>query len=147
VGAVVVGSRAGAGAGFALGCGGALPLAFLLFAVLGAMHLGQVQLVSPASGVGAASRAGVALLGRRLGAVVALFTLFFATSLALGLVEAGAGLALGGMLRGQPLAYGVTQGLLLVVQLMVSAFLGLLLVASFVALARSERHFAPEAAA
>ena len=145
--AVVVGSRAGAGTGFALGCGGALPLTFLLFAVLGAMHLGQVQLVAPASGVGAATRAGVALLGRRLAAVVALFALFFATSLAIGLAEAGAGLALSGALAGQPLAHGVAQGLLLVVQLMVSAFLNLLLVASFVALARSERRLEPEAAA
>jgi hypothetical protein len=145
--AVALGGRAGAGAGWAIGCGGALPLVFLFFALVGAMSLGQVELVPPASGVGAATRAGVALLGRRLGAAVALFVLYFATTLVVGVVEAGAGLALSGALSGRPLAHGVAQGAMFLVQLMVSAFLNLVLVAAFVALARSERRLVADAAA
>lgn len=147
VAAAAIGGSRGIVSGLALGCGGALPLGFLLFAVLGAMSLGQVELVPPASGVLQATRAGVTLLGRRLAAAVALFVLFFFASFAIGTVEAGVGLGLLGSLAGRPWALGTAQTVLLVVQWMISAFLNLVLVASFVALVRGERSVTPEAAA
>lgn len=147
VAAAVAGGTRGIAAGLALGCGGALPLLFLLFAVLGAMTLGQVELVPRDSGVVPASRAGLRLLGRRLAAAVALFALFFLASVAIGTFEAGVGLAAAGVLVERPLALGTVQGALFIVQLMLSAFLNLVLVASFVALVRGERSVSTEATA
>lgn len=145
--AAMLSGTAGWGAALALGCGGALPLFFLLFAVLGAMTLGQVELVPPESGVRKASETGVALLGRRLGAAVALFALFFLTSMAVGMVEAGLGFVFSAKLGARGVAFGLAQGALFAVQLMISALLNLVLAATFVALARSESRLAAEAAA
>jgi hypothetical protein len=132
-------------AGLAVGCGASLPLIFLFLAALGAMSLGQIDLVAPESGVLAASRAGTRLLAQRLGAAVALFVLLIAAAMALGIFEAGLGLALTAALAGSPAAALAAQIVLFVVQVMLSTLLNLVFAAAFVALVRGERR--PPAAA
>jgi hypothetical protein len=137
--AMAVGGTAGGVAGLAVGCGAALPLLFVFFAALGAMSLGQVELVPPASGVRAASRAGTRLLGRRLLATVSLFVLLFTAALALGLVEAGVGLVVVAAFAGAPAVAAAAQVVLFILQVMVSTLLNLVFAGAFVALVRSER--------
>lgn len=145
--AAFVGATAGGVAGLAVGCGAALPLLFALFAVLGAMSLGQVELVPANATVRSASRDGWRVLGRRLGAVITLFVLLFATAIALGLVEGGVGLAIAAGLAGRPALATAAQVALFGVQLLLSTLLNLVFAAAFVALARSERRPAADAAA
>lgn len=142
-----VGGSSGVAAGVALGCGMALPLLFVFFALLGASCFGQVELVPPQSGVKEASRAGLRLLGRRLPATVALLVLLFVAAGALGAVDAGIGWAVGEALAGAPAAAMAAQVALFVAQALLSALLNLVMVAAFVALARSEQRLAADAAA
>lgn len=139
VAAVLAMGKSGVGAGLALGCGGALPLLFVYFAISGAMWIGQVELVRPEVPVGTAARLGFALLGRRLGASVALFALFFALTLAVALFFGGLGFAFQLALATRP-ALAVTMQLALsLIQLVASSAMQAGMAASFVALARAER--------
>jgi hypothetical protein len=146
VAAKLAGADAGL-AGLAVGCGASLPLIFLFVTALGAMSLGQVDLVAPESGVLAASRAGMRLLGQRLGATLALFVLLIAAAMALGIFEAGLGLAVTTALAGSPAVALAAQIVLFVVQVMLSTLLNLIFAAAFVALVRGERRLAAVAAA
>ena len=141
--AVVVGARSGVATGLALGCGGLLPLLFVYFAVSGAMWMGQVELVRPEVSVAAATRAGFALLGRRLGASVAIFGLFFLLACAAGLLFGGVAFLLRLSLASQPALAVAVDLALSVVQLAVSSALQVASVGAFVALARSEHAAAP----
>ena len=59
----------GRGAALGIGCGGALPLGFLALVAGLWFHVAQADLAREGSGVRAASRRGLDVLGRRLGAV------------------------------------------------------------------------------
>jgi hypothetical protein len=118
-------ARWGEGAAWGIGCGGALPLSFLLL-VLGLWYgLAQADLAREGSGVLRAARVGLEVLGARLGAVLLLFVLFvcalFAFLGGVGLIAVAADLLLAGQpqLRaaaqiGFTLLESLTQGLLLI---------------------------------
>jgi len=145
-------SLAGAGtAALAIGCGAALPFFFAFFATALAISIGQVTLV-PAEGglwpvVRDAVRSGYVLLGRRLGAALGLYVLLLCASFAIALVEGGASLFLSVALRTHETARLVFQGALFFVELMVGAYLNLVLAAALVALVRAERPEPPAATA
>jgi hypothetical protein len=143
VAAVVVGAKSGATTGLALGCGGLLPLLFVYFAVSGAMWIGQVELVRPEVSVTAATRAGFAVLGRRLGASVAIFGLFFLLACAAGLLFGGAAFLLRLSLASRPAIAATVDLALSLIQLTVSSALQVASAGAFVALARSEHAAAP----
>jgi len=139
--------EAGGLAALAIGCGVALPSLFVFFAAVAAMSLGQAELVPPESGALAATRAGLRRLGRRFPAVLSLFVLFFFAALAIGLVEAGVGVALGRALADAPVAATVVQVVLFVAQVLLSSLLSLALTGACVALVRSERRRETDATA
>jgi hypothetical protein len=65
-------TRWGAAAGFAIGCGGALPLGFLLFGLIAGVWLAMADLVREESGAWRGLTTGLRVFGRRLGAVLLL---------------------------------------------------------------------------
>jgi len=145
--AAALAGDAGGVAALAVGCGVLLPFLFAVFVMIGAMSLGQADLVAPESGVLAATRTGMRLTGRRLPAVAALFVLFFVVALAVGLLEAGVGVLVGRVLVGSPAAAVAAQLVLFVAQVLLSALLNLALAGACVALVRSERRRETEAVA
>ncbi len=106
----------GSPAALGIGCGGALPMGFLAL-VLGLwLHLAQADLARDGSGVRAASRLGLAVLGRRLGAVVALFLLVLSAALALALVFVSLAAAADALLSGAPGMRALVRFLLFLLQ-------------------------------
>ena len=63
----------GGGAGFAIGCAGAIPITFCLLVFALWTNLAQATLVGQDAGVLQAARGGLKVLGRRLGAVLFIF--------------------------------------------------------------------------
>ena len=97
--AAMLGESRGAPAALGVGCGGALPLAFLLLATLLWSWLAQADLAREGSSVFRAARQAASVLGRRLGGTLLLAFVFAVLSLvALG------GLALASLLAGLALA-------------------------------------------
>jgi hypothetical protein len=139
--ASLLSAKSGAGAGLAVGCGGLLPLFFAFAAVFGAMSIGQADLPRPQGGAMEAARLGFQVLGRRMGAIAALFVLLITISMAIGLVLGGFEYWIGAALAGSPTAFGIAQVAIVVVQLSLGALVQLGFMASFVALARAERAF------
>ncbi|HEX9942240.1 MAG TPA: hypothetical protein VGG03_09510 [Thermoanaerobaculia bacterium] len=134
----VGGGTWGAPAALGIGCGGALPLAFLTV-VLGLwFNVAQADLAREGSGVRAASRRGLAVLGRRLGAVIGLSVLFLAAALALAFVFVPVSLVTDALLAGAPRVRGFVHFLLLLLQTFPNTLLAMLLAGSLVALVRSE---------
>jgi hypothetical protein len=134
----VGGGTWGAPAALGIGCGGALPLAFLAL-VLGLwFNVAQAGLAREGSGVRTASRRGLAVLGRRLGAVTALVILFFAAVIALAFVFIPLSLVTDALLAGAPRVQAFVQFLLLLLQTFPNTLFALLLAGSLVALVRSE---------
>jgi hypothetical protein len=134
----VGGAAWGSPAAFGIGCGGALPMGFLAL-VLGLwVHLAQADLARDGSSVRAASRRGIAVLGRRLGTVVALFLLALAVALALAVVFFPLGEAADTLLSGAPLARALVRFLLFLLQSLPSSLLAMVLAGALVALVRSE---------
>jgi hypothetical protein len=132
------GQRWGQSAALGIGCGGALPLAFLAL-VLGLwFSVAQADLAREESGVRTASKVGLSVLGHRLGAVVLLFLLVLTAAVALSIsflpLSVGVDLAL----PDAPLARAVVHVLLILLQGLPSALLMLALAAALVALVRSE---------
>lgn len=135
---LVGGSRWGAGAALGIGCGGALPVLFLAL-VLGLwFNVAQADLARETSGVRAASRRGLSVLGQRLGAVLALFLLFLGAMFALGLVFAPLSAALDSLIAGAPRMRALVQLILLLLQSLPNSLLTMALAGSLVALVRSE---------
>jgi len=136
-------------AGLAVTCGAMLPFIFLLLVTMLAISLGQVSLVAPRGGAWSvawrAAKSGYALLGRRLGAALGLFVLFFCATMAVAGIEAGASFFVTASLAGRATALVVVQSALFVVELMIAALLNLVLAATYVALVRGEP--APDPAA
>src|SRR5436305_2127445 len=121
-----------------MGCGGALPLGFL-FLVAGLWsHLAQAGLAREGSGVRAAVRQGLAVLGRRLGTVAVLVLLAAAAGLALMLVFVPVSAFPELLLAGAPRLRALVRVVLFLLQGIPSALLALVLASSLVALVRSE---------
>lgn len=132
------GERWGGSAALGIGCGGFLPLAFLVLVLSLWFYVAQADLAREASGVGAASRVGLSVLGQRLGAVVLLFLLLLiaAVALAIAFLPLSAGVDL--LLPDAPVARAAVHVLLFLLQGLPSAVLTLALAAALVALVRSE---------
>jgi hypothetical protein len=107
-----------------IGCGGALPLGFVLVVLLLWYAVAQADLAREGSGVWVASRSGFAVLGARLGTVILLFAAFLCPFVLLA-VAGLAARAAGPLWSGRPalraaaetgftLVASLTQGLLLV---------------------------------
>jgi hypothetical protein len=134
----VGGGTWGTSAAFGIGCGGALPLAFLAL-VLGLwLNVVQADLAREGSGLRSASRRALDVLGRRLGAVIALAILFGVTALLVVAVFVRLSLGAREWLAGAPPIRPFVQFLLVLLQTIPSTLLAMLLAGSLVALVRSE---------
>ncbi len=134
----VGGGRWGAPAALGIGCGGALPVGFLIL-VLGLwFELTQADLARQGSGVRTSARRSLSLLGRRLGAVIALTFVFLAAAVGLAIVFLPFSAATGSLLSGAPRLRAGVQMILLLLQSLPSTLLTLVLAGSLVALVRSE---------
>ncbi|MEA2602965.1 MAG: hypothetical protein QOF89_3957 [Acidobacteriota bacterium] len=128
----------GKGAVVGIACGGVLPLGFL-FLVAGLWsHVAQADLAREGSGVRAASRRGLAVLGRRLGAVFILILLVVAAAFAVALVFVPVSFVPDLLLAGAPRLRGLVRVVLFLLQGIPNALLAMVLAASLVALVRSE---------
>lgn len=128
----------GGPAALGIGCGGALPMGFLAL-VLGLwLHLAQADLARDGSSVRAASRRGIAVLGRRLGTVIALFLVALAVAFALAVVFFPLGAAADALLAGAPLMRSLVRFLLFLLQSLPNTLLAMVLAGALVALVRSE---------
>ena len=141
-GAIWGAERYGEAAAVGIGCGGALPLVFLIFVVslwagLAAAHLGQ-----EGSRVGLAARDGMRVLGARIGAILLIFLLFFVASFALSAILSVVFLPLtfgSALVFEERFAiYVAVQAVSYLVQLALSSVLATALAAVYVALVRSE---------
>jgi len=134
----VGGIRWGAPAAFGIGCGGALPVGFLLV-VLGLwFQVAQAGLAREGSGVRTAARQGLSVLGRRLGAVIALSGFFLVTAVVLAFVFLPLSAVTDSLLAGAPGLRALVQLLLLLLQSLPNTLLAAGLAGSLVALVRSE---------
>jgi len=134
----VGGAEWGSPAALGIGCGGALPMGFLAL-VLGLwVHLAQADLAREGSSVRAASRRGIAVLGQRLGTVIALFLLTLAAAFVLAVVFFPLGAAADSLLSGAPLMRALVRFLLLLLQSLPNTLLAMVLAGALVALVRSE---------
>ncbi len=130
-------ARWGESGALGVGCGGALPLGLVCLALLLWYAIAQADLAREGSGLRAASRIGLEVLGARLGAVLFLFVLFllpFALLAGVGFAVSTASL----LLAGRPLLRAAAE---IGFTLMASFTQGLLLIAlggTLVALVRSE---------
>ncbi|HEY4561620.1 MAG TPA: hypothetical protein VIJ36_01495 [Thermoanaerobaculia bacterium] len=132
------GAQWGSPAALGIGCGGALPMGFLAL-VLGLwLHLAQADLARDGSSVRSASRRGIAVLGRRLGTVIALFLIALAAALALAIVFFPLGEAADTLLSGAPLTRSLVRFLLFLLQSLPNTLLAMVLAGALVALVRSE---------
>jgi hypothetical protein len=142
-GAGLLGTDSGFAAGCAVACGALLPVAFVSFALLAAMELGQADLVRPQSGVLAATGAGFRALSRRLGASALVLLLLVVASVAIATAAAAVEFVVDVSLSGAP-AFAL-KAILLLVRLVVGAVVNLAITAAFVALFRDDaaRNAAP----
>ncbi len=132
------GGRWGAPAAFGIGCGGVLPLAFLAL-VLGLwFQVAQADLPREGSGVRAAARRGLRVLGRRLGAVTLLFALFLGIGAGLSIVFLPLAAAADSLLSEAPGWRALVRLILFLLQSLPSTLLTMVLAGSLVALVRSE---------
>jgi len=134
----VGGAQWGSPAALGIGCGGALPMGFLALVLGFWLHLSQADLARDGSSVRAASRRGIAVLGRRLGTVIALFLVALAIALALAIVFFPLGAAADTLLSGAPLTRTLVRFLLLLLQSFPNTLLAMVLAGALVALVRSE---------
>lgn len=129
-----------------IGFGGLLPLSFL-FLVAGLWsHVAQADLAREGSGVWAAARRGLTVLGRRLGAVFLLVFFLAGAGLALAMFFLPVSAAPGLLLAGEPKLRAFVLVVLFLLQGIPSALLTMVLASSLVALVRSEalREIRPE---
>lgn len=134
----VGGSHWGAPAALGIGCGGALPVGFLIL-VLGLwFELMQADLAREGSGLRTAARRGLSVLGSRLGAVIALTLVFVAAAVGLASVFVPLSVTTVSLLSDAPRLRAGVQLILLLLQGLPSTLLALALAGSLVALVRSE---------
>jgi hypothetical protein len=128
----------GSPAALAIVLGGALPVGFLaLVAGLG-FYLAQADLAREGSGVRSAWRRGLGVLGRRLGAVTALFVLIAAALLALAALFLPLSTAADALLAGAPGVRALVRFLLVLLASLPDNLLVTLFAGALVALVRSE---------
>jgi hypothetical protein len=132
------GGEWGSPAALGIGCGWALPLGFAAAATGLWFNLAQAGLARDGSGVRAAARQGLAVLGRRPGAVSALFLLALAAAAALAAVFLPLSAAADLLLAGAPLWRALVRGLLVLIQSLPNTLLAMVLAGALVALVRSE---------
>lgn len=132
------GGRWGAPAALGIGCGGALPLGFLLLTFGLWFQVAQAGLAGEGTGVRSAARQGLTVLGRRLGTVTALVFLFFAAALALAAVFTPVSLVTDSLLAAAPRVRTLVQVLLVLLQALPNTLLAMALAGSLVALVRAE---------
>lgn len=134
----VGGGQWGAPAAFGIGCGGALPLVFLAL-VLGLwFQVAQADLAREGSSVRVASRRGLHVLGRRLGAVAVLFILFLGAAFGLSIVFFPLTAVADSLLSGSPGWRALVRLVLFLLQSLPSTLITMVLAGSLVALVRSE---------
>jgi hypothetical protein len=138
--------RWGAGAAFGIGCGGALPIAFVVAALALWATLALADLAREGSGVWTACRQAVRVLGGRLGTVLLIALLFVAVTALLGFVTLPVSLAARLALHDELFAGLAVRGLLAVVEGLLGSTLSVALLASLVALMRGESPAAGAAA-
>jgi len=136
--AVYGAARWGGGAAFGFGCGGALPLAFLVLLLAAWLYVAQADLTREDSGALAAARRALEVIGRRLGAVILLFVLFFVALIGLGLLFGLLSIAVNLGMQDQPIARTAVGFALSFLQSIPQIFLNVALAAALVALVRSE---------
>jgi hypothetical protein len=132
------GGEWGSPAALGIGFGGALPLGFLALVTGLWFLLVQADLALGGSGVLAASRRGLAVLGRRLGAVSALFLLVLVATLALAFAFLRLSTAADALLSGAPQMRALVRFLLLLLQSFPNTLLAMIFAGALVALVRSE---------
>ena len=134
----VGGSQWGTSAAFGIGCGGALPLVFLAL-VLGLwFQVAQADLAREGSGVRTASRRGLHVLGRRLGAVAIFFILSLGAAVGLSIVFLPVTAVADALLSGSPGWRVLVRLMLFLLQSLPSTLITMILAGSLVALVRSE---------
>jgi hypothetical protein len=132
------GVRWGAPAALGIGCGGALLVGFLLLVIGLWFHVAQAGLAREGSGVRTAARQGLSVLGRRLGAVIALAVLFLGAAVGLAIAFLPLSAVTGSLLSGAPRLRALVQLILLLLQGLPGTLLAVGLAGSLVALVRSE---------
>lgn len=139
IASIVEGSEAwGPGGALGIGCGGIFPLGFLALVFSFWFSVAQADLAREGSSVRAASRLGLSVLGRRLGAVVFLFFVFLLVAAALAFAFLLISIVVNLLLSEAPIARAATQLLLFFAQGIPNALLTVILGAALVALVRSE---------
>lgn len=138
IAAILVGRSEGVAAGFGIGCGGLLPLLFvLLFASLVAAAA-KADLVRDGSGAAASWSRGGRVVARRLGGVLLLLLLLLAASVAASMLLFPLQLLSELGLSDRFGAYLAVQVFVSVVQTVLGTLLALVYGAAFVALVRAE---------
>jgi len=132
------GDRWGVMAGVGIGCGGALPLTFLLVVLALWTYLAQVELARGEVGVWRALGRSLQILGRRLGAVTLIFVLMVLAGTVIGAFFLPLSLAVDVSLRESLSGWVTAHSLLALLQWMAQAWLTVGFAASFVALVRGE---------
>jgi len=127
------------GAALAIGCGGSIPLLFLIFVLALAAAVGQADVPRPDGSALAAVRTGFRVLGGRLGACALLYLLFFTGTFAVAAAEGVTSLVANLALRGAPLARLASGGILFALQTLAQTAITLGLTAALMALVRGER--------
>jgi len=135
---VVAFDRWGGGAGWSLGCVGALPVFFLFFAMSLGISLAQADLPREESGPVQATRRGFDVLAQRPGAVLLLFLIFLLAGFGVALLFLPFSLGLTFGLADRPFAMLGLRAVLGLVQMVPSAALNVGLAAALVALVRGE---------
>jgi hypothetical protein len=136
--AVWAGREWGAPAGIGLGCGGSLPLIFAVVVLVVWFVLAQADLPREEGGVGAASRRGWRVLGRRLGGVLLIVFLMVLASSAIAILFAPFSVLINFLFSDRMLPFLAVRGLLLAAESLFSSAIGVALAASLIALVRSE---------
>ena len=128
----------GVPAAIGLGCGGALPLVFLLVSLGLWFSLAQADLPREGAGILSSSRRGLRVLSRRLGGVLLIVLLTVMASAALAIVIAPFSILVDVTLRGSLALHLAARALLFVGQSLASSALSVVLAASLIALVRSQ---------
>ena len=138
-GAALAGGRFGGTAAVAIGCGGAIPLAFAGLVLALAATFGQADLPRAGGSARAALGTGLRTLSQRLGACVGIYALGVAAALAVGVFTGGAGAAVRAAFGPASLAGATVEIALFLVQTLAQTLLGVALAAAAIALVRAER--------
>ena len=138
--AIGSGGRWGTWTGLGLGCGGALPLIFLILCSMAVVWLAKAGLSVQGSGAWAALGLGARILSRRLGTVLVLFVVWIVAAIGSALILTsltGVTLRVLGRLPFPVLMAG--NFVFQLIQILVAHWLQLWFAAAFVVLVRSER--------